>query len=59
MIVLIVNTSSKKMNEVPIAKNGTEKINTLALTGPIIDVEYIYTDVPNDIAPFENKMKLR
>ena len=45
MIVLIVNASSKKINDVPIAKNGTEKINTLALTGPMIDVEYIYTDL--------------
>ena len=59
MIVLIVNASPKKMNDVPIAKNGTEKINTLALTGPIIDVEYIYTDVPNDIAPIDTKKKLK
>ena len=59
MIVLIVNASSKKINDVPNAKNGTEKINTLALTGPIIDVEYIYTDVPNDIAPIDTKKKLK
>ena len=59
MIVLIVNASSKKMNDVPIAKNGTEKINTLALTGPMIDVEYIYTDVPNDIAPIDTKKKFK
>mgnify|MGYP001340240305 FL=1 len=59
MIVLIVNASAKKINDVPIAKNGTEKINTLALTGPMIDVEYIYTDVPNDIAPIDTKKKLK
>ena len=59
MIVLIVNASSKKINDVPIAKNGTEKINTLALTGPIIDVEYIYIEVPNDIAPIDTKKKLK
>ena len=38
MIVLIVNASSKKMNDVPIAKNGTEN-KYKALTGPIIDVD--------------------
>ena len=41
MIVLIVNDASRKMNDVPMAKNGTDRINTLALTGPMIDVEYI------------------
>tara|TARA_B100001250_G_C19621222_1_gene709464 strand:+ start:812 stop:931 length:120 start_codon:yes stop_codon:yes gene_type:complete len=35
------NISFRKTYDVPIAKNGTEKIKTLALTGPIIDVEYI------------------
>ena len=41
MIVFKENISFKKIYDVPIAKNGTENIKTLDLTGPIIDVEYI------------------
>ena len=36
----------------------TIKIKTLALTGPIIGIEYIYIEVPNDIAPADTKKKL-
>ena len=40
------------------AIKGTMNMNTLALIGPIRDIEYIYTDVPKDIAPIETKNKL-
>ena len=43
---------------VPNAKNGTEKIKTLALIGPNFGMAYMYIEVPNDIAPIETKKKL-
>ena len=57
--MFIVNGSFNTIYAVPIAIKGTENINTLTFEGPKIGVEYIYIDVPNDIAPIDTKKKLK
>tara|TARA_A100001037_G_C14753327_1_gene458524 strand:+ start:360 stop:539 length:180 start_codon:yes stop_codon:yes gene_type:complete len=59
MTIFNVMGSLRKINAVAIAINGTEKIKTLALIGPRYEVAYIYTVVPNDIAPIETKKKFK
>jgi len=50
--------SPRNIDAKKIATNGTKNINTLAFIAPSLAIEYIYTDVPKDIAPIETKNKL-
>ena len=59
-IIVLKNIGSSSIRYAAIsAISGTENINALDLTGPIILVEYIYTEVPNAIEAIETIKKFK